>query len=169
MFSNTRNTTPQSNQDTKTRDRPVGAHEPVPTDPSKYLKTESSIIGPDLRIFADDLKIISQSTLQLNGETAGEFLAKKITVGPEGKVTGNIFADTVVVHGEVNGSIQGPEISLTETARVAGELHHNSLEISRGAVFHGSCIYEPNGENLKPHLTAPAPAYSVRDHELEHS
>ena len=169
MFSNSRNNSPQDTQVNRTTAAPTAPPQPAPTDPSKYLKTESSIIGPDLRIFADDLKIISQSSLQLNGETAGEFLAKKITVGPEGKVTGSIFADTVVVHGEVNGSIQGPDISLSETARVAGELHHNSLEISRGAIFHGSSVYEPNGENLKPQLTAPAPAYTVHDPELEHS
>lgn len=169
MFSTNRQNTRQDEKVNEVRDRQPTAPQPAPSDPSKYLKTESSIIGPDLRIFADDLKIISQSTLQLNGETAGEFLAKKITVGPEGKVTGNIFADAVVVHGEVNGSIQGPEIALSETARVAGELHHNTLEISRGAVFHGSCNYEPTSENLRPQLSAPQPAYTVRDHDGDHS
>lgn len=118
------------------------------------LHTQSSIIGSDLVIIASDLIIISQSSLRLDGKTTGEVRATEIVVGESGYIIGTIAAETIVVHGEVNGTIRAPSVSLTATARVQGEVHHNSFEINRGAVFHGQSLHDPQSSNLMPKLDA---------------
>jgi cytoskeletal protein CcmA (bactofilin family) len=119
---------------------------------ANFLNTPNSVMGSDLIIIARDLVIICQSTLRLNGETTGEVRATEIVVGKSGKVTGGIAAETIVIDGEVHGTIRAPSVSLTATARVQGEIHHCSLEIERGAVFHGQSFHDPEVTNLMPKL-----------------
>ena len=123
------------------------------SDPTDFLKTQSSFIGPDLVFVAQDLKIISQSSLRLDGETTGEILGTEIVVGELGKITGTIAANAITIHGEVNGTIRAPEVTLGANARVNGDIHHASLEISRGAIFHGRAFYSAEGSELVPELT----------------
>ncbi|MGI9423107.1 MAG: polymer-forming cytoskeletal protein [Hyphomicrobiaceae bacterium] len=122
------------------------------SDPSDFLKTQSSFIGPDLVFIAQDLKIISQSSLRLDGETTGEILGTEIIVGELGKITGTIAANAITIHGEVNGTIRAPEVTLGANARVNGDIHHASLEITRGAVFHGRSFFSVEGSELVPEL-----------------
>jgi cytoskeletal protein CcmA (bactofilin family) len=96
---------------------------------ANFLNTPNSVMGSDLIIIARDLVIICQSTLRLNEETTGEVRATEIVVGKSGKVTGGIAAETIVIDGEVHGTIRAPSVSLTATARVQGEIHHCSLKI----------------------------------------
>jgi len=103
---------------------------------------------------ASDLIVICQSSLRLDGETTGEVRATEIVVGKSGKVTGTIAAETIVIDGEVHGTIRAPSVSLTATASVKGEVHHCSLEIERGAVFHGQSFHDPERTNLMPRLDA---------------
>ena len=122
--------------------------------PTDFLHTQNSVIGPDLVISAQDLIVISQSSLRLDGETAGEVRATEIVVGEPGKVTGTVAAEVIVIHGEVHGTIRAPSVTLAATARVRGEIHHSSLEIARGAIFDGQSMYEPESANLMPKLSS---------------
>jgi cytoskeletal protein CcmA (bactofilin family) len=119
---------------------------------TNFLNTPSSVIGSDLVILADDLVVICQSSLRLDGETTGEVRATEIVVGKSGKVTGGVAAETIVIDGEVQGTVTAPSVSLSATARVQGDVHHNSFEIERGAVFHGQSFHDPENANLKPRL-----------------
>ena len=119
-----------------------------------FLNTGDSIIGSDLVISAQDLIIISRTSLQLHGKTRGEVRATDIVIGKSAQITGTITAETIVIHGEVLGTIRAPSVSLSGTACVEGEIHHHSLEITHGAIFHGQSYYDAESANLMPKLNA---------------
>ncbi len=117
-----------------------------------FLNSQSSIIGSDLVISAQNLIIISKGSLQLDGKTTGEVRATRIVIGASAEITGTMIAESIVIHGELLGTVRAPLVSLTATARVEGEIHHNSMELARGAIFHGQSIYEPESADLMPKL-----------------
>ena len=119
-----------------------------------FLNSGDSIIGSDLVISAQDLIVISQTSLQLHGKTTGEVRATEIVIGESALITGTVIAETVIIHGEVQGTVRALSVALSATARVEGAIHHHSFEISRGAIFHGQSYYEPESANLMPKLDA---------------
>src|SRR6202007_3315607 len=64
-----------------------------------------SVIGNDLKIIGQGLKIISQGTLQVDGEIEGDVGGSEVIIGEEGKVTGTVAAERVVVRGKIAGVI----------------------------------------------------------------
>ncbi len=107
-----------------------------------------SIISNDLTIMGQDLKIISKSALQVDGEIQGEIRGIDVTVGKLGKVVGTIAAETVTVDGQVMGAIQAVKVTMRTNARVEGDVHHQSLTIEEGAVFDGRSKRHDNSAEL---------------------
>ena len=61
-----------------------------------------------------------------------------LTIGPQGRLDGDIRARRVLVRGEVHGSIwAGERIELVPTAVVRGTLSANHVVVSDGATFNG--------------------------------
>lgn len=107
-----------------------------------------SIISNDLTIMGQDLKIISKSALQVDGEIQGEIRGIDVTVGKLGKVVGTVAAETVTVDGQVMGAIQAVKVTLRTNARVEGDVHHQSLTIEEGAIFDGRSKRQENAADL---------------------
>jgi cytoskeletal protein CcmA (bactofilin family) len=105
------------------------------TGPSESGK---SVIGNDLRIIGQGLKIISQSVLQVDGEIEGDVRAAEVIVGEEGKVTGMVAGQQVVIRGKVSGVICAKAVALQAPSDVDGDIYHMSLTIEQGAMFDGS-------------------------------
>ena len=98
---------------------------------------DKSVIGNDLRIIGQGLKIIGQGVLQVDGEIEGDVQAAEVIVGEQGKVTGMVVGQRVIVRGTVSGVICGKTIALQSSSQVEGDLHHLSLTIEQGAMFDG--------------------------------
>ena len=111
-----------------------------------------SIIGNDLKILGQGLKIISQGTLQVDGEVEGDVGGSEVIVGEQGKVTGTISAERVVVRGQIAGVIRGVMVTLQSTSHVEGDIHHISLAIEQGAEFDGRCRRAADPSGLKSDL-----------------
>ena len=147
---------------------------PTPTSPTFVAKNSEgakrlSIISNDLTIMGQDLKIISKSALQVDGEIQGEIRGIDVTVGELGKVVGTVAAETVTVDGQVMGAIQAVKVTLRKNARVEGDVHHQSLTIEEGAIFDGrSKRHEDSAElvrqleqNRSPEMVAKASSSSA--------
>ena len=65
--------------------------------------------------------------------------SRTVTIGEAAHVTGSISGDTVRVCGSVNGQIRGQTVTLDKTAKVNGDIHHQSLAIEPGAFLEGHC------------------------------
>ena len=127
----------------------------APTTPSPSpLRSGSSeggksIISNDLKIIGQGLKIISRGTLQVDGEVEGDVAGAEVIIGEQGKVTGTVAAERVIVRGKISGVIRGMTVALQASARVEGDIHHMSLTIEQGAEFDGRCRRPQDPSELK--------------------
>ncbi len=113
-----------------------------------------SVIGRDVSISGDKIHVVCQSRLQVDGEIIGDLSGREIIVGEGGCVTGSVSADTVDVRGKVDGSIRGAAVSLHPSARVNGDIVHQTLAISEGAHFDGRVRRAKDASEVKPDLAA---------------
>lgn len=97
---------------------------------------EKSVIGNDLRIIGQGLKVIGRGVLQIDGEIEG-VQGAEVIIGAQGKVTGVVAGQQVVVRGKVSGVVCAKTIALLSTSNVDGDIHHMSLTIEQGAQFDG--------------------------------
>jgi len=115
-----------------------------PSSPPQLRRTEfseagKSVISNDLKIIGQGLKIISRGTLQVDGEVEGDVAGAEIIIGEQGKVTGTVAAERVIVRGKIAGVIRGVTVALQSSSKVEGDIHHMSLAIEQGAEFDGRC------------------------------
>jgi len=104
-----------------------------------------SILGNSLHVIGN---LNSNGDIQIDGKVDGDIYSATLTVGESALVNGAIFGQHVRIAGTVNGEITAYSIELTETARVTGDMTHNSLSIKTGAYFQG-ISKQANADSLK--------------------
>jgi len=88
--------------------------------------------------------IFLQGDLNFNGAMEGDISAANLTIGDTSMIKGELFADTMVVRGRVEGSIRGRRVQICAGAKVRGDIIYVSLAIEANAVFEGIARYSPN-------------------------
>ncbi len=116
-----------------------GASAGVPS--SKPQNTRSaggvpSILSSEMRLIGD---IVSEGDLQVDGSVEGDVRCQTLTIGEHGSLTGEVHAETVRLHGKVTGQVFGRTVYLSKTARMVGDVAHESLAIEPGAFMEGHC------------------------------
>jgi len=111
-----------------------------------------SVIGRDLAILGNDLKIVSHGVIQIEGEIRGDVYGREIVIGDDGQVNGVVAADSIVVRGTVKGMVKGRDVTLTSTAKVNADVHHATLSLEQGALFEGRCRRPEDVASLSPDL-----------------
>jgi len=112
----------------KTAD-PTSAPVPRPASNTK------SVLAQDLKIVGD---ITSNGLIEVLGEIEGTLEARGLVVGAEGRVAGNITADTIEVKGKLNGRVASDTFTLRAAARVAADITYTTLVIESGAQVEGT-------------------------------
>src|SRR4029077_8502043 len=115
---------------------------------------DKSIIRNDLRIIGQGLRIISRSVLQIDGEIEGDVQAAEVIVGEQGKVSGLVAGQQVLVNGKVSGAICAKTVTLQAKSEVEGDLHHMALALERGALFEGRSRRAATEDDLNKVLAA---------------
>ncbi len=108
-----------------------------PAKPVKQLSRAStvpSIISSEMTIHGD---LQSNGDLQIEGTIIGDLNVTKLTIAEGGTVSGNIVAKNVRICGALNGSVRSEMVTLTATARVVGDIHHELLAIETGGQLEG--------------------------------
>lgn len=84
-------------------------------------------------------KLAFDGTVQINGDFTGEILSDgTLIVGPEAKVSARIQIDTIVVEGNVEGTIEAKQkVELRRGATLLGDIQSPALVVEEGAVFQG--------------------------------
>jgi cytoskeletal protein CcmA (bactofilin family) len=96
-----------------------------------------SVIGADLLIVGT---LSTKRSVQLEGFLNGDIHAAQLSLGENAHVHGNIYAEDARVRGRVDGNILARSVQLMSTARVTGDIVHDScLGIESGARFDGNC------------------------------
>ena len=92
-------------------------------------------------------KLTFEGTVRLNGKFSGEIFSEgTLIVGEGAYVDAKIDVGSVLVHGEINGSLKAHDrIEMHAPAVVQGEISAQTLVIDEGVVFEGSCSMGQRG------------------------
>src|ERR1700748_344775 len=90
------------------------------------VKAVPSIVSADLSI---DGNLNSGGEIQVDGVVNGDIRCKALIVGVKGSVVGEVVAQTVRMHGAVKGMVRAKSVFLASTARMSGDVQHESLAI----------------------------------------
>jgi len=104
-----------------------------------------SIIGPKAN-FQGTVNI--KGSIRIDGKLKGNIVnCKSVIVGKEGKVTGDITAETVSVSGEVKGNITSTKfVEFLTKSKVSGNVNAVKILIEEGAFFDGKCSMPFDGQ-----------------------
>lgn len=111
-----------------------------------------SIIGNDLTIVGQGLRIITRGTLQVEGKIEGDVVGNEVIIGEKGQVTGVVSGQSVVVHGAVAGTVKGVNVALKSSAKVDGDVLHHQLSVEQGAHLDGRVRRPADPAELAPIL-----------------
>lgn len=113
-----------------------------------------SVIGTDLTILGQNIAIISQNKLQIDGDVRGDVVGKQVTISSEGSVIGTVSAEKIEVHGGIKGAIRAAVVVVHPTAQVDADILHQSLSVAEGAQLEGSLRKSKDPGELTPNLDA---------------
>lgn len=122
-----------------------------------------SIVSANLRVTGD---LESEGDIQIDGHVEGDVRSNSVTVGEHAVVSGAILAQTVHVAGTVKGQINGKTVELTRTAKVTGDIVHESLAIEAGAYIQGLCRHADSAaaQPVRPVESNGYDAAGAKDH-----
>ena len=95
-----------------------------------------SIISPDLTIKGN---LTCSGDIQIDGHIEGDVASHSVKIGEGADMRGTITAESVRICGTVQGEIKAATVALEKTAKVTGNIMHQSLSIEAGAHFEGQC------------------------------
>ena len=103
----------------------------------QQLAAKRLVIGPNIKLFGTGLAIITDGTVQIDGEFNGDIHAREVIIGEGGAVDGIICGEDIRVHGRVSGTLRGTNISLQPSSITVAKIFHHTLTINSGARFEG--------------------------------
>jgi cytoskeletal protein CcmA (bactofilin family) len=102
--------------------------------------------------------------LFLDGEVEGniDLQDHNLTIGPHGRVRANVRAKDVVIHGKVDGNIQGTDrVELKRSAVLAGDIATQRIVIEDGAYFKGAIDIKKEGKPASPAVKETPKAFAA--------
>lgn len=120
--------------------------------PTRPANSAPSIIGSDVTIKGD---ITTLGEIQLDSAVEGDIRSASLTIGEHGSVQGIVTAEEVIIKGSVDGQIKGRNIRLEKSAKVKGDLFHETLSVEAGAFIEGSLTHKTNATQNKTPSAAP--------------
>ncbi len=116
---------------------PTPIHLAAPATQAINGPKQSAVIGPSMTIKGE---IRAREELLVDGEVEGTLESQSmLTVGPNGKVRGNIKAREVAIFGSVRGNVDVTEkIAIREQGSLIGDIKSAGISIDDGAYFKGS-------------------------------
>lgn len=100
-------------------------------------KQMPTVIAQDLEVRGDMFS--PDGYIDINGRVIGNIEAHTVSLREGCFVSGDIFAENIMIYGSVEGNIEAKNIKLHKTASVKGMIHHGSISIEDGAYIQGQC------------------------------
>ena len=89
-----------------------------------------------------------ENNIQVDGSIDGQIhVEKTLVISESGVVSGEIFAQHVIVNGEFEGTCHADKIEILNKGQVTGTLYSDDLSIEQGGRFNG-VTYPASGENV---------------------
>ena len=102
--------------------------------------------------------------VQVDGRVEGTLEVEgTLSVGPEGRIRGEVIAEDIAVGGEIEGKVTAKKhLHVVRSGKVRGEVRYDTLQIDRGAVLDGRTLHGDEPAASK----AAAPDVAEEDVEL---
>lgn len=92
-------------------------------------------------------KLSFEGTVRVDGKLSGEIFTDDVLIIGEGaEVNAEINVGAIIIEGTVHGNIHAKRsVEIHTPGRVRGNISTPSLFIEKGVIFDGQCQMEPNG------------------------
>jgi cytoskeletal protein CcmA (bactofilin family) len=103
-------------------------------------------------------KLSFEGTVRVDGKLSGEVFTEDVLIVGEGaEVNAEVSVGSVVIQGTVRGNIVAKRgVEIHTPGRVRGNINTPSLFIEKGVLFDGQCQMEPGGSASEPPPHRPA-------------
>src|SRR5690242_12755335 len=97
-------------------------------------------------------KLTFEGTVRIDGKLSGEIFSDDVLVVGEGaEISAEIEVGVIIVEGNVNGNIRAKKaVELHAPAKIKGNIETPSLYIDKGVIFEGHCKMENLGPVSRP-------------------
>ena len=121
---------------------PLSSAQIPPSDPSSAEVT--TLLGRGSEF---EGKLSFEGTVRVDGKLSGEIFTDDVLIIGEGaEVSAEINVGAIIVEGTVHGNIHAKRsVEIRTPGRVRGNIATPSLQIEKGVIFDGQCQMEPNG------------------------
>ena len=110
-------------------------------------KEISTIIGEGYTFTGE---VVGKSVIRIEGKIIGNVrVAAGIILGEKGIVEGDIFTQSAIIYGRVNGNVKTTQLEIKKTGYVKGEITTDTLEIELGAKYNGKLNMQPQQEEIE--------------------
>jgi cytoskeletal protein CcmA (bactofilin family) len=102
-------------------------------------------------------KLTFEGTVRVDGKLSGEIFSDDVLVVGEGaEVRAEIDIGEIIIQGTVIGNVRAKRsVEIHAPGRVKGDITTPSLQIDKGVIFEGRCYMEGVAEGKKPAVVAP--------------
>lgn len=106
-----------------------------------WLKSKDQVNGLLDKGCSVEGKIIFDGTVQINGDFSGEISSEgTLIVGQDARLSGQIFVDTLICYGTVDGKVDAKSrIEIKVPSVVTADVRTKTITIEEGALFQGHC------------------------------
>lgn len=119
--------------------------QPAPQAHSSNEKAEvNTLIGASTILQGDmNFSGVMRVDGEIQGNIVGESSNSILILSDNGKITGELKVDNLIVNGSIEGNVYiGEKIELYPNAKITGDVHYNLLEMEVGAEVNGRMIRE---------------------------
>ncbi len=135
-------------------------------DRPQVQSSEIAVIGRSIKIDGD---LRGEENLRIEGDINGtiQLPNHNLTIGKEGRIKADAYAESVIVDGVVDGDLYGSEcVTIRASARVKGNIVASRVTLEEGAQFKGSIDMDPESVeaalgNMRKALTSASSAPSL--------
>ena len=143
--------------DSGQRSEPAPRSESMAARPSSSAGREHAMIGASIHIDGD---LRGEEDLLIEGEVNGTVQLKNnsLTIGPQGKVRADVYAQSIIVDGFMEGDLYGSErVAIRKNAQVRGNVTSPRVSLEEGAKFKGAIEMDPQAVQSATGRNAPKP------------
>ncbi len=93
-----------------------------------------SFVGADVVITGN---VGGKGNLHIDGRVEGDVACASVTLGPSGRIHGNVTADDARIAGTIEGTVAAKSLVIDASARITGDLSYDAVSIETGAIVEG--------------------------------
>ena len=123
--------------------------------PQNRLKAAPSVIGSDITITGN---VSATAELQIDGRIDGDVRCGALTQGPDGRIKGQVSAESARLAGTVEGAVSVRNLVIASQAKIIGDVAYETIAIENGAHIDGRLKFAAAAASAPtPRAEAPRP------------